>query len=136
MSQNPESIPSSSTATVELSTSPPSSGIQNAYAEVSGCLAALLSLVVTNVSTSASASPSTSSTITRSIRPLRGCIARLERILGDRAALLEALAVLEKLLEEAHRACGPLKGEFESVDRAMYDLEGAVFDLKSICSDS
>lgn len=44
---------------------------------------------------------------TRTIRPLRGCIARLELLLSDpdRTVLVEALAMLEKLLEETHREC-------------------------------
>lgn len=116
----------------------PNSRICVAYTEIVHSLSDLIALVTSSSSPESISSTPTPQTFTRTIRPLRGCVARLELLLSgpDRTVLVEALAMLEKLLEETHRECALLGHEVrEKADRAMYDLKGAALDLKDACRD-
>lgn len=103
--QPPTNIASASSPTAPT----PNSRIRVAYTEIAHSLSDLIALVTPSSSPSLSSTP-TPQTFTRTIRPLRGCIARLELLLSDpdRTVLVEALAMLGKLLEETHRECALL----------------------------
>ena len=73
----------------------------------------------------------------RAIRPVRGCIWRLEQILANEKLVRETLSTLEEFLSDAHSALEESvtdhmdRQKVRKLDRALYDLEGATLDLKN-----
>ena len=87
-----------------------------------------------NIVTSAAVLPQS---LLRAIRPVRGCIWRLEQILAKEKLVREALSTLEEFLSVAHSALEESvmdsidRQVVRKLDRALYDLEGATLDLKN-----
>ncbi|EKM52217.1 uncharacterized protein PHACADRAFT_164147 [Phanerochaete carnosa HHB-10118-sp] len=89
-----------------------------------------------NIATSTAALPQA---FLRAIRPVRGCVWRLEHILADGKLACDALETLEEFLSEAHSSLEQFTAEpgdrqmaRRKLDRALYDLEGSALDLKNM----
>ena len=104
---------------------------QNAYDELKESLAAFLSVVEAETA----ALPKE---FVRTLRPVRGCIHRLGQVLpSGKEEIQQTLTMLGKLLADVHNARSTLPagsaGDLgDRLDRALYDLGGAVLVLGTV----
>lgn len=67
------------------------------------------------------------------VRPVRGCVWRLENNLGNTSAIHDALDILDGLAQQVHMACQGIvdRDLAKQVNIALYAFEGTVVELKS-----
>lgn len=68
----------------------------------------------------------------RALRPVKGCMWRLDGDYANTDYVREAVGVLHRLATEAERICGGITNRelAERIVVGLYDFQGAVFDLK------
>lgn len=104
---------------------PPTNGIRGAFEELKHSFDSLVVLTDTHAA-------ELPKEFFRALRPVKGCVWRLDADYSNADYVREAVGVLHRLATEAERICGGITNRelADCIVVGLYDFQGAVFDLR------